>query len=166
MRIRGSHLLWGALAVAVVAWAVSRLGSDDTRRIRQRLGEVERLIEKAEGESNLAGAGKVRRLGELFAPELEILIEPYSEQVSDRSELRRVVMGYRSRAATIAVAFRDRELEVDAGGRRARLDAVAAVSGDGDRRESYRVAIDWEKLGDEWLIRRIDVLEVLGDPLF
>lgn len=165
MTIRASHLLWVVLAVAVAVWAVARLGSDDARRIRRRLGELERLIEKAEGESNLVGAGKVRRLGELFAPELEVAIEPYSQTVSGRSELARVTMAYRSRSAAIDVAFRAVELDVDAASRTARLDAVAVLSGDDARRESYRVSFAWQKLGDEWLIRRVDVLEVLENPL-
>lgn len=167
MKLRGSHLLALALGVAIAVWAVTRLGSGDARAIRQKLGELEALIEKDAGEGNLAGAAKARQIGDLLTSQFEIVIVPYSEKISDRRELARVALAYRSRSRTVGLDFRDQELEIDPSGRNARLAAVAALSGDDLRRESYRVAIDWEKSGGDWLIRRVEVLEVLeGAPLF
>lgn len=165
MKVRGSHLLWGVLAVAVAAWAASRLGGGDEGRIRRQLGRLEDLVAKAEGESDLAGANKVRKIGDLMTPEFEIRIEPYGQVVRDRGELLRVAMAYRSRSRTIDLDFRDQELDVEARTRTAELQAVAVVSGDGRRRETYRVAVGWSEEGGEWRIRRIDVIEVLeGSP--
>jgi hypothetical protein len=167
VRIRGNQLLWIALAAAVAVWAVGRLGSGDARILRQKLARLEELIEKVSGENNLTGADKARRIGDLLTPQFEIDVVPYAEKISDRRELVRVAMAYRSRSRTVGLDFRDQELEIDPAGRSARLDAVAAVAGDDGRRESYRVAVDWEKSGRDWLIRRVTVLEVLeGAPLF
>lgn len=165
MKVRGSHLAWGVLAVAVVVWAVSRWAPDDERAIRRQLGLLEDLIAKAEGENDLAGANKVRRVGDLFTPEFEIRIEPYAQVVRDRGELLRVAMAYRSRSSTVALTFRDEELDVDSAAGTAELAAVAVVSGDGLRRESYRLRIGWRREEGEWLIRRVAVVEVLeGSP--
>lgn len=165
MRIRGSHLAWGVLAVAAAVWAVSRMGSDDERAIRRQLGRLEDLVAKAEGESNLEGANKVRRIGDLLTPEFEIHVEPYGQTVRDRRELLRVAMAYRARSSTVALSFRDEDLEVDPRSRTARLDAVALVSGDGLRHERYRVTMGWSEEGGEWLVHRLAVLEILeGSP--
>lgn len=167
MKLRGSHVAWGLLAAAAVAWAVSHMGPGDERRIRRQLDRLADLVAKSAGESELAGANKVRQIGNLLTPEFEIRIEPYSEVVRDRRELLRVAMAYRARSPAIGLAFRDQDLKVDPRSRTAELAAVAVVSGDDLRRESYRVAIGWSRDDGEWLIRRIDVVEVLeGSPLF
>lgn len=167
MKVRGSQVAGIALAVAVAAWAFTRFGPGDARVIRQKLGTLEDQIAKDDGESNLAGAAKARQIGELLTPQFEIVIVPYSETVTSRQELLRLAMAYRSRSSRVGLAFRDERLEIDPAARTARLDAVAALSGDDQRRESYRVAFDWEKSGGDWLIRRIEVLEVLeGAPFF
>lgn len=167
MTIRGSHLLWIALAAAVAVWAVGRIGSGDARAIRRNLARLEDLIQKESGESHLAGADKARRIGDLLTPQFEIDIVPYSEKITDRRELVRVALAYRSRSRTVGLDFRDQRLEIEPAARTARLDAVATVSGDDRRHERYRVALDWQKSGRDWLIRRITVLEVLeGAPLF
>ena len=167
MKIRGSQLLWVVLAAAAVIWAGSRLLGGEARKIRRQLAELEQLIEKEEGESNLIGANKVRRIGELLAPQFEIDIVPYSQVVRDRQQLLRVAMGYRSRSATIEVDFRQHEIDVDAAARSASHRAVAVLSGRDRGRESYRIAFQWTEIEGEWLVRRIDVLEVLeGVPAF
>ncbi len=168
MKIRGSQLLWIVLAAAAVVWAASRFLGGETQRIRRQLAELEQLIEKAEGENNLIGANKVRRIGELMAPQFEIEIVPYSQVVRDRQQLLRVAMGYRSRSPTIEVDFRDQEIEVDTARRSASHRAVAVLSGQGRGQESYRVAFQWTQIEGEWRLRRIDVLEVLegANPFF
>lgn len=167
MKLRPSHLLLIALAGAAAIWAFNRFGPSDARLIRKQLSVLEDLIAKDGKESNLVSVDKARRLGDLLTPEFEVDVAPYSERVTNRQELARLTLAYRSRSRSVWLEFRDEELEIDPAGRTARLDAVAAVSGDDLRRESYRVAIDWEKSGGDWLIRRVEVLEILeGGPVF
>ena len=167
MKLRPSHLLWIVLVLAAGAWIWSRLGSADQRVIRQKLSRLESLIEKDGSENNLVDANKVRQIGDLLTPEFEVDVVPYSQKVTNRQELMRLAMGYRARSQKVGVDFRDEELTIDAASRSARLAAVVVVSGGEMRRESYRVAMDLEKSGSDWLIRRVEVLEVLeGSPLF
>ncbi len=161
-------VLLALLVVAAAVWAV-RYFLGDEARIRRQLGELEELVGKAEGEGDLIGANKVRKIGELFTQDFEITIPPYSVSVRDRGDLMRVVMLYRSRTKSATLGFRDVETTIDGASRNAEMGAVAILSGhDGTttRRESYRVALSWSQVEGEWLIRRLEVSEVLeGTPL-
>lgn len=172
MNERGSgmlpKLLLALIVVAVAFWAVQHFLSDEAR-IRRQLGELEDLVGKAEGEGDLIGANKVRKMGDLFTQDFEVSVPSYSVSVRDRGELMRVAMLYRSRTKTATLGFRDVDVAVDKATRTAEMSAVATLSGNdgnGPRRESYRVALSWTQVQGEWLIRRLEVLEILeGTPL-
>ncbi len=161
MKIRSSYILYGIIAIALAVWALSFLGGD-ARRIRSRLAELEALIEKNEQENNLVAANKARLLGGFFTSSFEIDIVPFSQVVTDRQQLMRVAMGYRSRSERIGVVFREQELAIDAERRSADMGLIAELTG---RRmsltpERYDLRIRWSEEDGEWRIRRLEVLEM------
>ena len=161
---RARQIVWIVLAAGILTWAALRLLPSDARRINARLDELASLVEKTAGEGQLVGAGKGRKIGELLTPSFEIVITPYGERVTDRGELLRLSLAYRSGTSTVDADFRDRRLEIGPAGRTATLETVAVLSGrDGEipRREAYRVTIAWRLDGGQWLIERLEVLEVL-----
>ena len=136
-------VLLALIVLAAAFWAVRHYLSDEAR-IRRQLSELEDLVGKAEGEGDLIGANRVRKMGDLFTQDFEVSVPPYSVSVRDRGELMRVAMLYRSRTNTATLGFRDIDVSIDKVSRIAEVGAVAVLSGnDGTspRRESYRVAI-------------------------
>lgn len=168
MKGRSGQVLMAVLILVAMVGAL-RYWFSEERRIRARLGQVEEYLGKPEGEGDLIGANKARKLGELFTPDFEISIPQYDISVSDRGELVRVALLYRSRAKSATASFSPGEINIDGSGVNATVQVTATLTGNDEgtrRRESYRVAIDWAKDSREgWLIRRLEVLEVLeGNP--
>ncbi|MCP4664540.1 MAG: hypothetical protein GY856_54845 [bacterium] len=160
MKFRSSYVLYGVVAIAVAAWALSLLGSD-ARRIRRRLAEFEELIEKNGQENNLVAANKARLLGGFFTKTFEIDIVPFSQVVTDRQQLMRVAMGYRSRSQRIGVAFREQDLSIDDQRRSADMGLVAELTGRtvSLAPERYQLRMQWSEEEGEWRIRRLEVIE-------
>ncbi len=167
--MNASRWLYVVLALAVGAWLLTTLGGEE-RRIRGRLTELGDLLEKDNDESPLAAAEKSRRVGLLFTRDFEIRLEPFQQVVTDRRQVTRTMLGYRSRFGKVSVGFRDEQLEIDEAAGRADLALTAVVSASrdgGPSREAYRLAFHLRKVEGEWLIERADLLEVLeGAPIF
>lgn len=167
MRIRPSFVLYAAIAVAVLVWALGSLGGD-ARRIGKRLDRLGALVEKEAGESRLTGLDKARRLGTFFSRDFAVdLAVAGAGTLGDRQQLSRVFFGYRDRPTTIGVAFHDRELTVDEARRQAEMTLLAVVTAgwDGGRsRERYRLRLEWIEEAGEWQIRRLELLEVVEGP--
>ena len=141
--------------------------SSDRRRIERQLGKLQDLIEKTGKESALVAANKAREVGLLLTREFELHLEPYAGVVTDRARLSQVVLGYRNSAASIGLEFRDRDLGLDPDLGIGDMTTVAVVTGSlgGDRyRERYRLRLRWIEEEGEWLIQRVDLLEVLEGP--
>ncbi|HVS02772.1 MAG TPA: hypothetical protein VMT16_08390 [Thermoanaerobaculia bacterium] len=141
------------------------------RRILRRLAALEEALEKDGPEDQLATLGRGREITRFFAPGFLILAAPYEGRISSPQELVGAVHRLRSAGTTVAVDFRDVEIEV----RRANdtadmgLEATVAIDlGDGEGRESYRGRLQWVEEEGQWLIQQVEILEVLegGRRLF
>jgi hypothetical protein len=166
MKSRTTYLLYAVLAAAVGVWLYNSWSSD-RRRIERQLDRFRSLIEKEGDESALAAADRARRVGELLARDFALHLEPYAPVLTDRRELARVVLGYRSRASRIGLDFRDRDLALDETLRIGDMTLVAAIAGTADGRrysEGYRLRLRWVPEDGEWRIQRVDLLEVLERP--
>lgn len=166
MKSRSIQLLYAVLIVAVAFWIWSQWSSD-RRRIQRQLGRLQDLIEKTGDENSLTAANKARQVGNLMTREFEIGLEPYAGVVTDRARLSQVVLGYRDASSRIGLDFRDQELGLDETHGFADMTLVATVTGaiDGNSyRERYRLRLRWIEEEGEWLIQRVDLLEVLEGP--
>ncbi len=165
MRFR-AYLLYAVLALAVGIWLYNSWSSD-RRRIERQLDGFRSLIEKEGEESALTAANKARQVGELLTRDFALHLEPYAGVVTDRRELVRVILGYRTRASRIGLDFRDRDLALDETLKIGDMALVAALGGvaDGQRyREGYRLRLRFVPEDGEWRIQRVDLLEVLESP--
>ena len=166
MRSRTAYLLYAVLALAVGVWLYTTW-SGDRRRIERQLDRFRSLVEKEGEESALAAANQARLVGELLTRDFSLHLEPYAPVLTDRRELTRVILGYRTRASRIGLDFRDRELALDESSRIGDMTLVAAISGTADGqayREGYRLRLRWVPEDGEWRIQRVDLLEVLERP--
>lgn len=155
-------LLYAAVAIGAAVWLAFFLLGEE-RQVRARLGELQQILDKADGESQLVGVNKARRLGEMFTAQFVIDLAPFGLTVDNRQDLMRTAAGYRGRSAEVGVEFREESLTLD--GDRAEHGLVATVTGARGGREAYRLHIQWAREEGEWKIARLDVLEVLeGNP--
>lgn len=149
-------VLLGLGAVAFWLW------NDDARRIERRYGKLQKLAGKSLAETQLEGAGRARAMADLFAAEFELIAEPENYATSNRQDLIRAVMSYRSRARTLAVDVLRQELFVDAGGASAILYAhVRFVADFGDLAGSdiYPVRVEWVEEGRDWKVKKLEILQ-------
>jgi hypothetical protein len=147
--------------VLVAVWLAVDLWNDDTRRIDRRLAKLQKLAAKSMVETQFQGASKAKRISDFFTIEFELRAEPESYATSNRQDLVRGVMAYRSRSESLAVDVIRKELFVDPGGATATHYAYVRFVNDlGDLggTESYPVQIEWVKEGGKWLIKKLEVL--------
>ena len=87
-----------AVFVLVAAAWVFVVWNGDARRIDRRLAELQELAAKSLVEIQFQGAGKAKKIADLFASEFELSAESESYVTSSRQDLIRGVMAYRSRS--------------------------------------------------------------------
>lgn len=155
-------LLAFAAALAVWFFAIRSPGVDG--QVRRRLDEVQKLVGKVPGETNLESLNKARKISELFATDFEFTAPQFDFATRDRRTLVGAIHDYRSRSSTVAMLTRDVEVSVDEAARRATVHLVAEfVSGVDDilGREAYAFQINLKEENDEWRIDYVRLLEVL-----
>lgn len=152
------------------AWAIAglTLGAvlyglwiQDARRINRRLAALVQLANKTPVETQLRGAAKARSIAKFFAEPFELIAEPENFASSNRQDLIRGIVAYRSRAGSLVVDVVRKELFVDSGSASATHYAVVRfIAGfrDLERSDSYPVQIEWVEESGEWKIRKLEIL--------
>lgn len=162
--MRGALGRWAVVALlAAGVWAGFRWWSSEARRIGAALEALEEAAEMSGPESDLVRLAKARQLIERFAPGFVVFARPYEGTITDPQQLAAVVDRYRATASRVALADRDRRLEVRDNGT-AEMVCVLQIDGlrdVGPGRETMRVRIGWRKEAGEWLIQELEILEVL-----
>jgi len=157
-----------ALLLLIVAAGLSYAWwNSDSRRIGRLLGRLEDLVDKRPGEHDLTGLNKARLAGDLFAAHFEIRAPQYRVTTSDRPELVRAIVRFRSRSDTIHTQISDRQQWIDTELDRATVQLVVSfITGLGglSGSEAYRLQINLVKEGDRWWIDYLELLEVLAGP--
>jgi len=141
--------------------------TSDSRRIGRLLDRCEDLVDKRPGEHDLSGLNKARRVGDLFASHFEVRAPQYKVMTTDRGELVRAVVRFRTRSESIHTRFSDRQLWVDAQLHRATLQTVVSFVTDigglaGS--EAYRLQVNLAEEDGRWRIDFVELLEVLERP--
>ncbi len=150
-----------AVFVVVAGVLVLVVWQDDTRLLDRRLAELQSLAAKNLVETQFQGAGKAKKIANLFAAEFQLSAEPESYVTSSRQDLIRGVMAYRSRSRSLVVDIVRKQLFVDSGGSSATHYAYIRFLNDlGDLagNESYPVQIEWVKEDGDWRIKKLEVL--------
>ena len=155
------------LAVVVAGWIVLAWYGNDERRIGRQLKKLQELVAKSPNETDLASLSRAREVTNLFADPFEVVAEPFDFHTQDRQALGVGIHSYRSRAESIRMRVRERELTVDKKSRRATLylttDFVTDFR-DFMGREAYRWQVNWVEQEGEWRIDYAKLLEVIEDP--
>ncbi len=156
-----------ALAAVVVGWWLVSWYTRPERRIERNLREIQKLVAKAPGESNLTALAKARSLSELFVDGFEFVAEQFDFHTRDRQRLVSGVHQYRSRSQTILMSVRDREIFVDPVHRRATSHLTAdfiTKARDITGREAYRFQVNWVEVEGDWRIDYVRLLEIIEEP--
>lgn len=157
---RASRLA-GVVVVLAAGWLILGLWNSDPRRIERRLAKLQKLAAKTLVETQFQGAGKAKGIADLFATDFELVAEPENFAASNRQDLIRGVMAYRSRSKSLVVDVLRKDLFVDPGGASATHYAyVRFVSDLGDfaGTTTYPVQIEWVIEDGEWMIKKLEVL--------
>ena len=144
------------------------LWNQDTRRINRRLAALVKLANKMPVEMQLRGVAKARSIATFFAEPFELIAEPENFASSNRQDLIRSVVAYRSRAGSLAVEVVRKELFVDSGNATATHYALVRFVvdfGDLVGSDSYPVQIEWVEESGEWKIRKLEILREESDAL-
>ena len=153
--------LAAAVAVLAIGWLVLGLWNSDARRIERRLAELQKLAGKTLVETQFRGAGKAKGIADLFATDFEVIAEPENFATSNRQDLIRGMMAYRSRSKSLLVDVLRKDLFVDPGGASATHYAYVQFVNDlGDfaGTTTYPVQIEWVLESGEWMIQKLEIL--------
>ncbi len=125
------------------------------------MAKLQKLAAKSPVETQFQGAGKAKKIADLFASNFELRAESENFATSSRQDLIRGILSYRARTATLTVAVGREDLFVDPSGRSATHYAYVEFINDlGDLAgaELYPVRIEWVKEDSAWLIAKLEVL--------
>jgi hypothetical protein len=155
------------LAVAVVwLWGVFFPGADKV--IRKRLEETARAASFAPGQSYFSKLAGAQRLADFFATNVQIDIDipgHQQRQLSGREEILQGALSARASLDSVKVTFADISLNIEPDKQSATADltAEARLSGDPDP-DVQELKFILRKFGNEWLITRVQTVQILQHP--
>ncbi len=150
------------VSVAVGLWLAWGAWSSPERAIARQLEELAELGTKSPFESELEGAGRARKIADLFAGEFLLEAEPEGYATSNRQDLIRAILAYRSRSRSLVVSLGPMEVLLE-GKEHARVFATVTFVNDlGDLAgtELYPVEARMVREAGEWRIRRLELREL------
>jgi hypothetical protein len=154
-------------ALLIGGWLLVRWWLSPERRINKKIQQIQKLVSKTPGESDIVALGKARKVSDMFADSFEFRAEDFDFYTRDRQRLAGGVHQYRSYSQAIAMRVRDKELTVDEEHRRASTYLIAdfvTKARDITGREAFRFRIDWLEQGGDWQIDFVELLEIVEEP--
>lgn len=157
-----------ALAALVIAgWLLVRWWVSPERKINKNIQQMQELVSKTPGETDLIALGKARRISEMFADSFEFRAEDFDFYTRDRQRLAAGVHQYRSYSQAIDMRVHEKQLTVNEEHGRATSHLTAdfvTKARDITGREAYRFRIDWVEQDGDWKIDYVDLLEIVEEP--
>ena len=157
-----------ALAALVIAgWLLVRWWVSPERKINKNIQQMQELVSKTPGETDLIALGKARRISDMFAGSFEFRAEDFDFYTRDRQRLAAGVHQYRSYSQAIDMRVHEKQLTVNEGHGRATSHLTAdfvTKARDITGREAYRFRIDWVEQDGDWKIDYVDLLEIVEEP--
>lgn len=164
---RGLQTAVALVALLIGGWLAVRWWVSPQRQVNRNIKEIQKLVSKTPGESDLVALGKARNISEMFADNFEFRAEGFDFYTRDRQRLAAGVHQYRRFSQAIAMRVREKELTVDEEHRRASTylttDFVTKAR-DITGREAYRFRIDWVEQEGDWKIDYVELVEILEEP--
>lgn len=167
MSRRGLQTSVGLVVLLIGGWLVVRWWVSPERQINRNIKQIQKLVSKTPGESDLVALGTARRISEMFADNFEFRAEGFDFYTRDRQRLAAGAHQYRSFSQAIAMRVREKELTVDREHRRASTYLTAdfvTKARDITGREAYRFRIDWVEQGGDWKIDYVELVDILEEP--
>lgn len=167
MSRRGLQAIVALVALLIGGWLAVRWWVSPQRQVNRNIKEIQKLVSKIPGESDLVALGKARRISEMFADNFEFRAEGFDFYTRDRQRLAAGVHQYRGFSQAISMRVRQKELTVDREHRRASSYLTAEFvtkARDITGREAYRFRIDWVEQEGGWRIDYVELLEILEEP--
>jgi len=164
---RGLQTAVALVVLLIGGWLAVRWWVSPERQINGNIKEIQKLVSKTPGESNLVALGKARRISEMFAENFEFRAEGFDFYTRDQQRLAAGVHQYRGFSQAIAMRVQEKELTVDKEHRRASTILTAdfvTKARDITGREAYRFRIDWVEQAGDWRIDYVELLEILEEP--
>ncbi len=164
---RGLQATVALVVLLIGGWLVVRWWVSPQRQINRNIKEIQKLVSKVPGESDLVALGKARKVSEMFADNFEFRAEGFDFHTRDRQRLAAGVHRYRSFSQAIAMRVREKDLSIDKEHRRASTYLTAdfvTQARDITGREAYRFRIDWVEQEGDWKIDFVELVEILEEP--
>jgi len=160
-----SNVLKLAAVVFIGVIAAYFFLQSDEAKIRYQLRLLTELVSKKGEESAVTIAQKARKTGFLFTEdsEYESKRHAYSGKYS-RQDISRQTAAARAQFASLTLKLRDITIDFPSG-KTARVVLTASVTGEtragGKMDDTHEIELMLEKIGREWLISHVKVVEVL-----
>ena len=81
MSRRGLQATVALVVLLIGGWLVVRWWVSPQRQVNRRIKEIQKLVSKSPGESDLVALGKARRISEMFADNFAQFADGVSEEV-------------------------------------------------------------------------------------
>lgn len=150
--MRGRHLAYVAVAVAVllVLWKV--LGGSAEDRIRSALEEMAEIAQKEPNEADVVGLGKARRLGEFFVEDAQAADSLEGGVAQGRSSIVQAIAWARASESSATYAIEDLEFSLLGPEQAACRFRVRVGAPRSSELDGTRVTLDWARVDGDWLI--------------
>lgn len=165
-------IVWRVLALAVLAalgfWLYTIFFPSPEKLIRRRLTQVEELASFGKGEGLIPAALSVQKLGECFAPEVEIFVDWREGEhvIAGRDEIRERAAAVRQAFRALTVEFLDKTVSLGADKESADVALTARVKVP-DEKDFFvqEMKFTLKKINGEWLITRVQTVKTLSQAI-
>ncbi len=140
--------------------------ADDERILHGKVDKLVELAEKEGEETLFSSIGTAREIAGHFTEEFVVSMgRPFPEGRQDRDEFAAVIHQARSSAGDLRFRVSDRDLVVAEDGGSAVMEltghGIARFHEHGRRDESRRFRVEWIKEEGDWLISRVELIDIL-----
>jgi hypothetical protein len=164
MKILSRILLLAALA-GLGYWLWTAFFPGDEAVVRKRVSRIATLMTFDSGEGNIARLANVEELANLFAADVEIVVDlqGYPEELlTGRAELRQRAMAARMAVSGMTVTFLDWSVTLSQDKREAVVNLTGEVRMSRDReRHVQELKFRLRKIEGTWLIVRVETVRTL-----
>jgi hypothetical protein len=152
-------------ALAILVWGGMRFVPNDENLIRKKLGQLAQTASVKPGQSMISRANSLNRLRDYFSPDVLIEIDDWGQRavtVHGRNDLISLASAAQPHLREAKFKFVDLSVQVEKN--RNEASALMTVLGDlnGERYAISQVLkMRLEKIEGEWLISRVETVQVL-----
>jgi hypothetical protein len=162
-----TRILFGLALIAAGFWAWRAFFPNPERAVRNQVAALAKAASFSGGDGNFAKLAYVQRLGNFFAPEVEIEVELSAGQtvrVSGRDEILERAGALRLGVAWAKVQFLDVSVSVAPDHLSAVADVAAKASVPEDKDMMVQeLKFTFKKLDGKWLIVRVEAVKTLSE---